>query len=83
MNKPIDTDVQRALIRNDEHDVISAQARILDLCDELDHLRAENDALRVVRDAAQRVVDGDWRADDLDVWDALGMVTAALEADRG
>ena len=50
--------------------------RVRRLCDEVDRLRA-------VRDAAQRVVDGDWRDDDLDVWDALGMITAAQEADRG
>ena len=41
---------------------------------------AEVRRLRAVRDAAQRVVDGDWPDDCLDLWDALGMVLAALEA---
>ena len=68
---------------------------ITDLCDEVDRLRAVVDAhyatlvderdgelhrLRDVRDAAQRVVDGDWPDECLDLWDALGMVIAALEA---
>jgi hypothetical protein len=69
----IDTDAVRRL--HTEAPVFwSGEA--LALCDEVDRLR-------VVRDAAQRVVNGDWRDDDLDVWDALGMIRAALEADRG
>ena len=35
----IDTATQRQRVREDYHDTISACAAVLDLCDEVDHLR--------------------------------------------
>ena len=75
MADPIDTDAFRSHCQdwtgNDD-----AIEQCFAIADEVDRLRA-------VRDAVQRVVDGDWRDDDLDAWDALGTIRAALEADRG
>ena len=78
---PIDTSLLREAVSLRSDGIAHATIR---LCDEVDHLRAENDRLRSVVDAARAVVA---LIDDLtfDGWeDALDdLADAVKEADRG